>query len=110
MISMSSQCYVLLEKYKLRTNLIAINTPKDLIDYNYKYLEERMIDRYDRIYESIKEGIGKLQANFVIAQASTLRTLNNIIRNYRRRVGTLSNEPLSNFKNNRYDKQEKMLL
>ncbi len=54
MISMSSQCYVLLEKYKLRTNLIAINTPKDLIDYNYKYLEERMIDRYDRIYESIK--------------------------------------------------------
>ena len=32
------------------------------------------------------------------------------MRNYRRRVGTLTNEPLSNFKYNRFDRSEKMLL
>ena len=46
----------------------------------------------------------------MVAKASSLRTLNNIFRNYRRRVGTLSNEPLSNFKYNKFDKNEKLLL
>lgn len=45
-----------------------------------------------------------------MAKASNLRSLNNILRDYRRRVGTLANEPLSNFKYNKYDKYEKTLL
>jgi hypothetical protein len=58
----------------------------------------------------MKEAVAKLEVNFRIAQANSLRTLNNIFRNYRRRVGTLTNEPLSSLKYSRYERQEKMLL
>jgi hypothetical protein len=110
MLYLSSECYMLLEKYKLKTNLVGINLPKDLIECNYNYLEERVIDRYEKMYEKLKEGINKLETNFRLAQGNALRTLNNIFRNYRRRVGTLANEPLSNYKYSKYEKQEKLLL
>lgn len=54
------------------------------------------------MYEKLKEGLNKLQTQFALAQGNALRTLNNIIRNYRRRVGTFSNEPLNSFKYNRF--------
>jgi hypothetical protein len=69
-----------------------------------------MTERYTRIYDQLQAGLKNLHKNFIIAQANSLRTVNNIIRNYRRRVGLLSNDPLSNFKYGRYDKNEKMLL
>ena len=54
------------------------------------------------MYDKLKDGLNKLKAQFALAQGNALRTLNNIIRNYRRRVGTLSNEPLNNLKYNRF--------
>ena len=50
-----------------------------------------MIDRYEILYEQLIKGLQSLQKNFKIAQATHLRTLNNIMRNYRRRVGLLGN-------------------
>ena len=69
-----------------------------------------MTDRYQKMYDKLKEGLNKLHINFMIAQGNSLRTLNNIFRNYRRRVGTLANEPLSSLKYNKYDRQEKLIL
>ena len=76
----------------------------------YYELEGRMIDRYQFLYEQLQSGLAGLEKNFKIAQATHLRTLNNIMRNYRKRVGTLGNEPLSTFKYNRFDKYERILL
>jgi hypothetical protein len=87
----SSECYLLLEQYKLRANLVGVNLEKDLIEPSFAYLDERITDRYMRIFEKLKEGIAKLEVNFKLAQGNALRTLNNIFRNYRRRVGTLVN-------------------
>jgi hypothetical protein len=87
----SSECYLLLEQYKLRANLVGVNLEKDLIEPSFAYLHERITDRYMRIFEKLKEGIAKLEVNFKLAQGNALRTLNNIFRNYRRRVGTLVN-------------------
>lgn len=50
MLLTTSECYILLEKYKLKTNLVGINMPKDLIEDNYSFLEERMTDRYQKMY------------------------------------------------------------
>lgn len=69
-----------------------------------------MTDRYQKMYDKLKEGLNKLHINFMIAQGNSLRTLNNIFRNYRRRVGTLANEPLSSLKYSKYDRQEKLIL
>jgi len=69
-----------------------------------------MTERYTYIYDQLQAALKNLNKHFVIAQANSLRTLNNIIRNYRRRVGLFSNEPLSNFKYNKHEKNEKMLL
>lgn len=41
-----SECYLLLEQYKLRANLVGINMEKELIEPSYTYLEERVTDRY----------------------------------------------------------------
>lgn len=62
------------------------------------------------IYDDIESAIHDLYKNFIIAQANSLRSLNNIIRNYRRKVGTLNNEPLASFKYKKYDKKEQILL
>lgn len=48
---------MLLEKYKLKTNLVGINADKDVIDYAYDSYEGRIMDKYDKIYDSLKEGI-----------------------------------------------------
>lgn len=63
-----------------------------------------------RLFEQIKEAVARLEVPFRLAQANALRTLNNIFRNYRRRVGTLANEPLSSLKYAKYDRQERLLL
>lgn len=96
---------MLLERYKLRTNLVGANLEKDLIEGSYSYLEERITARYERLFERLKEGVEKLEVSFRLAQGNALRTLNNIFRNYRRRVGTLANEPLSSLKYSRYERQ-----
>jgi len=57
------------------------------------------------IYDQLEEAIHNLHKNFVIAQANSIRSLNNIIKNYRRRVGTINNEPLSAYKYKKYDKK-----
>lgn len=107
---MAAECFILFEKYRLKTNVIGINVEKDILLECYAELEGRMIDRYDQLYEQMQQGLQSLEKNFKLAKASHLRTLNNIMRNYRRRVGTLGNEPLSSFKYNRFDRSEKMLL
>ena len=63
-----------------------------------------MLERYDLLFEELQEAINKLENNFKIAKATHLRSLNNIMRNYRRRVGTINNEPMANFKYNRFDR------
>ncbi len=55
-----SECYLLLEQYKLRANLVGINMEKELIEPSYTYLEERVTDRYAVLFQKIKEEVSKL--------------------------------------------------
>jgi len=50
-----------------------------------------MLERYDMLFEQLQKAINNLEINFKIAKATHLRSLNNIMRNYRRRVGTVNN-------------------
>jgi len=55
-----SECYLLLEQYKLRANLVGINMEKELIEPSYTYLEERVTDRYAVLFQKIQEEVSKL--------------------------------------------------
>jgi hypothetical protein len=55
-----SECYLLLEQYKLRTNLVGVNMEKELIEPSYAYLEERITDRYSQLFEKLKETVARL--------------------------------------------------
>ena len=69
-----------------------------------------MLERYDTLFEHLQKGFKKLETNFTLAKATHLRTLNNIIRNYRRRVGLAGHEAVASLKYNRFDREEKILL
>jgi len=50
------------------------------------------------------QGLKNLHKNFLVAKGNALRAANNVFCNYRKRVGLLSNDPLSSLKYNKYDK------
>jgi hypothetical protein len=61
-----------------------------------------MKNKYQFIFKRLIEGINNLEKDFILAEAHSLKTLNNIVINYRCKMGLLTHEPLSNFKLNKY--------